>query len=82
MQLCEPLTKRRRLQQELCQSGAPITKECDYDPNLQTASCDMTGLVEQVLSYQVLTTATKEDGTRKSATGMAKEDGYKVPPYP
>lgn len=71
---------RRRLQ-DVCSN--PITKYCSYDfPALPFASCDMTGLVQQESVFTVFTTAIKEDGTRTSATGLARGDTFTVPPYP
>lgn len=78
IELCEQQGPRRRRQ--LRDGGCtPIPLSCTFGSNGE-ASCDVTGKVVQGTTYDVVSTAIKADGTRKSTTGP--QAAFYLPLYP
>lgn len=69
-------TRRRQLRDGGC---TPIPLSCTFGSNGE-ASCDVTGKVVQGTTYDVVSTAIKADGTRKSTTGP--QPAFTLPLYP
>lgn len=64
--LCQGEEGRRRLQFDC---PTPTTKSCDFDSK-GIAKCDLTGLVEQRYTYNVMSEAVKADDTRRGKPGI------------